>query len=296
MSDAVSTRASSQVTLREAAPEDAGACARILFEAFGAIHDQHRFPRDFPTPEAATAMMGTWIPHPSVWGVVAERDGRVVGSNFLDERNPIRGVGPITVAPDGQSSGVGRKLMEAVIERGGDAPGIRLLQDSFNMSSLSLYRSLGFLVKEPVAMASGQPRSRPPDGVEVRSLRAEDLGGCEALCERVHGFARTKEVEDALRALACFVALRDGRVTAYATSVSFWAANHGVAETEEDMKALLLGAAASMDEPLGLLIPLRSGLLGWCLDEGLRLVKPMNLMALGEYQGPRGSWFPSVLY
>jgi hypothetical protein len=25
-------------------------------------------------------------------------------------------------------------------------------------------------------------------------------------------------------------------------------------------------------------------------------VKPMNLMALGEYQEPRGSWFPSVLY
>ena len=296
MSDAVSTRASGQVTLREATPDDAGACARILFDAFGGIHDQHRFPRDFPKPEAATAMMGMWIPHPSVWGVVAERDGRIVGSNFLDERNPIRGVGPITVAPDGQGSGVGRKLMEAVIERGGDAPGIRLLQDSFNMSSLSLYRTLGFEVKEPVVVASGEPRSRPLEGVEVRPLRAEDLGGCEALCERVHGFARTNELENALRALACFVALRDGRLTAYATSVNFWAANHGVAETKEDMKALLLGAAASIDEPLGLLVPLRSGLLGWCLGEGLRLIKPMNLMALGEYREPQGSWFPSVLY
>jgi hypothetical protein len=37
-------------------------------------------------------------------------------------------------------------------------------------------------------------------------------------------------------------------------------------------------------------------LLRWGLEEGLRLVKPMNLMALGEYQEPRGSWFPSVLY
>jgi len=51
-----------------------------------------------------------------------------------------------------------------------------------------------------------------------------------------------------------------------------------------------------VEEPLAFLVPLRTGLLRWGLEEGLRLVKPMNLMALGEYQEPRGSWFPSVLY
>jgi hypothetical protein len=34
----------------------------------------------------------------------------------------------------------------------------------------------------------------------------------------------------------------------------------------------------------------------WGLEEGLRLVKPMNLMAVGDYHEPRGSWFPSVLH
>jgi predicted N-acetyltransferase YhbS len=71
--------------------------------------------------EAAAGMMGAWIPHPSIWGVVAERDGRIVGSNFLDERDPIRGVSPISVDPEGQDAGVGRRLMEAVLERGGGA-------------------------------------------------------------------------------------------------------------------------------------------------------------------------------
>ena len=51
-----------------------------------------------------------------------------------------------------------------------------------------------------------------------------------------------------------------------------------------------------MWEPLAFLVPLRTGLFRWGLEEGLRLVKPMNLMALGEYQEPRGSWFPSVIY
>ena len=281
--------------LREATPDDTAACARIVYEAFGGIHDHHRFDRDFPVIEAAEQMMGSWIPHPSIWGVVAEIDGRVVGSNFLDERSPIRGVGPITVDPNGQNAGVGRRLMEAVIERGKDAPGIRLLQDAFHMRSLCLYESLGFDVKEPTAVTAGKPRSGPVEGVEVRPLAEGDLEECAALCERVHGFPRD-ELRDAMHVLAPFVAVRDGNITAYASSVNFWPMNHGVAESERDMTALLRGAAAATGEPLAFLVPLRSPLFRWSLTEGLRLVKPMNLMAMGEYPEPRGSWFPSVLY
>lgn len=284
------------MTLREPTPADTEACAQIVFDAFGGIHDHHRFERDFPVLEAATQMMSAWIPHPSVWGVVAEKDGRIVGSNFLDERSPIRGVGPITVDPEGQNAGVGRRLMEAVIERGEGAPGIRLLQDAFHMRSLCLYESLGFDVKEPVAVTTGKPRSGPVDGVEVRPLAQADIEECGELCERVHGFPRTNELPDALHAMTPFVAVRDGRITAYSTSVSFWPMNHGVAETEDDMHALLLGAAAATGEPLAFLVPLRSPLFRWSLSEGLRLVKPMNVMAMGEYHEPRGSWFPSVLY
>jgi predicted N-acetyltransferase YhbS len=296
MTDPVSAETTGQVTLREAEPGDVERCAQILFDAFGGLHDHHRFPRDFPALEAATGMLTMWIPHPSIWGVVAEIDGQVVGSNFLDERDPIRGVGPITIDPEGQNAGVGRKLMAAVMERGEGAPGIRLLQDAFHMRSLSLYESLGFDVKEPVAVISGTPRSDPAREVEVRPLGEGDLDECAGLCEQVHGFARTNELRDAIQAFAPFVAVRDGRIVAYASSVTFWPMNHGVAESEDDMAVLLRGAAAVVDEPLAFLVPLRTGLFRWGLKEGLRLVKPMNLMALGEYQEPRGSWFPSVLY
>ena len=296
MTDAVSTDTSGQVTLREVRPEDVEACAQICFDAFGGFHDHHRFPRDFPVLEAAAGIMGMWIPHPSIWGVVAEIDGRIVGSNFLDERDPIRGVGPITVDPEGQNAGVGRKLMRAVLERGEGAVGIRLLQDAFNLRSLSLYESLGFDVKEPVAVMTGRPRSGPAGDVEVRALEEADLEECEALCKQVHGFERTNELRDSIQAFAPFVAMRNGRITAYASAVTFWPMNHGVAVSEDDMKALLLGAAAEVGDPLAFLVPLRSGLFRWGLGEGLRLVKPMNLMTMGEYQEPRGSWFPSVLY
>ena len=280
----------------EVRPDDAEACARIVFEAFGAIHDHHRFPRDFPVLEAAIGMMSMWIPHPAVWGVVAERDGRVVGSNFLDERDPIAGVGPITVDPEGQNAGVGRRLMEEVLERGKDAPGIRLAQDGFHMRSLSLYASLGFDVTAACVLVSGMPQGPYAGGVEARPLTEDDVDECEQLCKAVHGFERTGALRDALQAFAPFVGVRDNRIVAYASTLTFWPMAYGVAESTEDMTGLVHSAAALLEEPLSMLVPLRSGLFRWSLEQKMRAVKPMNVMSRGEYQEPRGSWFPSVIY
>jgi hypothetical protein len=229
--------------------------------------------------------------------VVAEIDGRVVGSNFLDERDPIPGVGPITVAPEGQNAGVGRQLMDAVLERGKGAPGIRLVQDAFHMRSLSLYARLGFDVTASCVLMKGQPRGEPVADVEVRPVTEDDLEECESLCTKVHGFARTGALRDSIVGpFTPYAAVRNGRIVAYASTLAFWPMAYGVAETEDDMKALLQGGAADQDEPIGLLVPLQSGLFRWGLEQGLRCVKPMNVMALGEYREPHGSWFPSVLY
>jgi GNAT superfamily N-acetyltransferase len=287
------------VAVRAIEPADGDECARIVYEAFGAIQDHHQFPRDFPTFEAAVQLMSNFIAHPAIWGVVAEADGRIVGSNFLDERGSITGVGPITVDPEAQGHGVGRRLMEAVMERGARARGIRLFQDSFNMQSLALYASLGFEVKEPAVVMNGTPRSGLPAGVEVRPVKDSDLEQCEQLCLAVHGFERTNELRDALQVplFAPSVALRDGRITAYATTLTFFPAAYAVAETKEDMRALITGTLAAGDEPASFLLPTsQTGLFQWCLSEGLRPVKPMTYMAIGEYRDPHGCWIPSVLY
>jgi predicted N-acetyltransferase YhbS len=294
--ESTASAAAEEITLRPAEPADAEALAHICFEAFGTFHDHHRFPRDFPSVEAAIGLMDVWTKHPMIFGVVAERSGRIVGSNFLDERDPITGVGPITIQPDAQNAGVGRRLMQAVIERGRKAPGVRLLQDAFHMRSLSLYQTLGFDVKEPAVVVTGAPKGDPGAGVEVRPLTEDDLEECGELCRRVHGFERTNELRDALNAFAPLVAERGGRITAYATTAHFWPMAHGVAESDEDLQALLLGAAATSDAPLAFLAPIRWRLFPWALDQGLRAVKPMNVMAIGEYREPSGAWFPNVLY
>jgi predicted N-acetyltransferase YhbS len=120
------------VVIREATPEDAEQCGSILYEAFHGVATQSGFPDDFPSVEFATTVFTLMAGSPGHYGVVAERDGEIVGSNFLDERDEIRGVGPISVNPEVQGSGAGRNLMVAVIERGRGARGVRLLQDAHN--------------------------------------------------------------------------------------------------------------------------------------------------------------------
>ena len=294
-----SEQARTGIELRDIRPDDADEVARIIYEAFAGIHDHHRFARDFPTLDAAAQLARGFIAHPAIWGVVAEREGRIVGSNFLDERGPVRGVGPITVDPAVQAGGVGRRLMEAVIERGAGARGVRLLQDAFNTRSLALYASLGFDIREPMVVMGGRPRRDADVTVEVRALREADLEECEALHRRVHGFERTAELRDALGfpALEPVVALRDGRIVAYATGVTFFAAAHGVAETQQDLFGLVAGALAATDAPASFLLPTRQGeAFRACLAAGLQVVKPMTYMTLGEYRDPQGAWIPSVLY
>jgi GNAT superfamily N-acetyltransferase len=285
------------IAIRPATDNDANACGRICYEGFRAVNERFGYPALFPSVEVATQRVSGFIRHPSVFGVVAEAGGRIIGFNFLSERDPIRAVGPVVIDPAAQGHGIGRQLMQAVLERARGSRSVRLLQDTFNVQSFSLYAGLGFDAREILVVLSGAPRAAPPSVWEIRSLTASDLAGCESLHERVHGYARTNELRDALETGTPIVALRDGRVRAYMAAPTIWLANHGIAETEEDMQALLLGASKMAKQPISFLMPARrAALFRWCLAQGFRAIRPMTLMTIGEYHEPQGSYFPSVLY
>ena len=118
------------LALRPARPDDADPCGRICYQAFTAINAQHGFPPDFPAPEIAIGFLSLLIGNPGYVVVVAEQDGRIIGSNAIDLRGPIAGIGPITVDPAVQNSGAGQQLVRYVLaaaERQGCA-GTRLVQ------------------------------------------------------------------------------------------------------------------------------------------------------------------------
>lgn len=286
------------IQIRPMRVEDVETCGRICYEAFKGISESHNFRPDFASAQVGIDLMRMLFESPDTFTVVAEQDGLVIGSNHLVEYDAISAVGPITVDPAAQAKGAGRMLMEAVIERGQGAAGIRLVQDAFNTASLSLYASLGFDVKEPLALIEGELKGDLPPDVTVRAIEEGDYEACAELCRNTHGFDRLNELKKMPPFLTSFVAIRDGRLTAYASALHFWPLNHAVAETEDDMQALLTGAANfSPGQPISFLLPTRqTNLFRWCLKQGMRVIKPLTLMAMGEYHEPRGCYFPSVGY
>lgn len=286
---------SSAVRIRRATSGDADLCGHICYEAFGAINRQHNFPSDIPTAEIGVWLMQMFFSHPGFYCVVAETNGEIVGSNCLDERSTIGGIGPITIAPGVQNRGIGRMLMKAVIDRSRErgAPGARLLQAAFHNRSLSLYTKLGFDVREPVSVLQGPAIQKAIDGCTVRPAREGDLEAANRICESVHGHNRAGELRDALMQGTATVVERHGRITGYASAVGFM--GHAVGESNLDVQALL-AAADSFNGP-GILVPARNAqLFRWCLEHGLRVMYPMTLMTMGLYNEPMGAYLPSVLY
>ncbi len=283
------------VQIRPASAADVAPCAQICYNAFHAISSEHNFPCDFPSPSAAVQLFGMLVAHPGLYCVVAERDGRVVGSNCLDERSAIAGVGPITVQPDAQNHGVGRALMEAVLNRARERgfAGVRLLQAAYHNRSLSLYTKLGFSSREPISVMQGPAIKRAIEGCVIRPAAVTDLEAINEVCERVHGHNRAGEMRDSIEQGTAVVVERQGRVTGYASLLGFF--GHAAAESNLDLKALI--AAADGFAGSGILVPTRNmDLFSWCLNSGLRVVYPMTLMTIGLYNEPAGAYLPSILY
>jgi predicted N-acetyltransferase YhbS len=281
--------------VRRATPADAEVCGRICFEAFGALADKHNFARDVPAPEVGTAILSAMFSHPGFFCVVAERDQKIIGSNCLDERGTIAGVGPITIDPGTQDRHVGRQLMQAVMTRAAErkSAGVRLVQAAYHNRSLSLYAKLGFVVREPLTCMQGPAMQKTVPGYDVRPARQSDLAACNDLCLKVHGHDRGGELSDAIQQGTAVVAESDGAIRAYASAIAF--SGHAVGAGNEDLQALL-AAAAEFQGP-GILVPTRNAsLFRWCLESGLRVVQPMTLMTVGLYNEPAGAYLPSILF
>jgi predicted N-acetyltransferase YhbS len=283
------------VIVRRATPQDAAACGKICYDAFCNINAAHGFPCDFPAPEAALGIITALFNAPGFFCVVAESNGSLIGSNCLDERSIIHGIGPITIDPNAQNRGVGRKLMEAVLDRsrGQNAAGVRLVQAAFHNRSLSLYASLGFDIREPLVVMQGRTRERSVPGSTVRPATSADLATCNALSRRIHGFDRDADLAFSIQQGTALVVERAGRITGYSTGLAFF--GHTTTESNQDLQALLTSVESFGGA--GFLLPTRNTeLFRWCLSNGLRVVEPLTLMSIGLYNNPVGAWLPSILF
>jgi GNAT superfamily N-acetyltransferase len=281
--------------LRQARSSDAAECGRICYDAFTTVNRSHNFPPDFPNVETANQVLSWMFSHKKFYCVVAELDGKIVGSNCLDERSEIAGVGPITVDPAVQNKNIGKRLMQNVMYRAVEqkAAGIRLAQMAFHNRSLSLYTKLGFDTKEPLSVMNGPAIRKTPAGYVVRAATNDDVEACVALCQRVHGHERRAELQDGIAMGTASVAEFDRRITAYASAMGFF--GHAIGENNRDLQALISTTEQFLGP--GILVPSRNAsLFRWCLEQGLRVIEPATLMSVGLYNEPAGAFLPSITF
>ncbi len=282
------------VTIRGATAEDGPACGQICYDAFATISEAHGFPCDLPAPDAGIGLLSMMFSAPSFYAVVAESDGKIVGSNVLLEHAVIYGVGPITIVPSYKTPEWAVSSCRLCwIERNKMGPPecgwyrlpITIDHPLFTHRSASTYANLfpacrGKRASEAFLDAWFEPanlRTRPP----ATSWHSVFM---DSIAEPSWPMLYSRELR---------VVERGGRVTGYTTNLGFF--GHSTAETNVDIQALL-ASAESFAGP-GILVPSRnSSLLRWCLANGLRIVQPMTLMSIGLYNEPAGAWLPSIVF
>ena len=285
-----------EIELIRAEPQHAPGLARICFEAFKAIHDRHGFPRDIPNIALANTLLAMLTSRSDVYGVAARVNNRLAGSNFISLTDSVGGVGPITVDPAFEGYGIGRKLMQGVLDHA-DRTGmqqVRLLQDAFNTKSLSLYASLDFTARAPIGLMNAWPAPAPDQSVR-RACQA-DVPALDELCQRVFKVSRRGEITAALQSnFPIFLRERQGRIAAYSIAGFI---GHGAGETAADALAVIGEAARQMPPETALFFcPLTSGdFFRAALQAGHRLRKIMTYMTRGPFAQPEEIWMPSIAY
>jgi hypothetical protein len=206
-------------------------------------------------------------------------------------------IGPLTVHPSAEG-GVGRMLMDAALTQAHkqNYNQIRLVQSPSHVRSFVLYTKSGFRLREPLFLMQGQllKGGNSTSSGDVRLVRNDnDISVCNRLCKSVHGFSREMELRQAKDQGVATMIEKDGIITGYAAGIGILC--HAVAESNEDLKALITNATAILGP--GFFVPARNyEVIYWLLENGFQIGWPANLMTIGHYQEPLIPFLPSLAY
>jgi predicted N-acetyltransferase YhbS len=227
-------------------------------------------------------------------GVVAERDGRVVGSALRWRWGPRHAtVGLIVVAPSCQGRRIGHRLMTQLLD-GLDGCSVLL---HATPDGRGLYERMGFVRIGEVRQHQGIAQPTPPIGLDagwrLRPATESDLPVLQALDAGARGMPRHALVDELFRAADATVVLdRDGSARGFAMLRRF-GRGHVIgpvaAPDEAGAKALiahLSGLNAGRFTRID--IDFDSGLAEWLESLGLLRVDAPTTMLRGAPLAPEG--------
>jgi predicted N-acetyltransferase YhbS len=285
--------------IRPIEQNDAESCGKIGYEAHKAISSAHGYPSEQPSEEFGIGLIRRLLGNPNSWGVLAERQGKTLGSIFLHRfpPSPVAVIGPLTVDPSAEG-GVGRILMDAALTqaRKQKHDQVRLVQSPSHIRSFVLYTKSGFTLREPLFLMEGQPikGGNTTSSAKVHLVSDDnDISVCNKLCKSVYGFSREMELRQAKDQGVATMIEQGGVITGYAAGIGIF--GHAVAKSNEELKALIANASAILGP--GFFAPARNyELINWLLENGFQIGWPANLMTIGPYQEPQTPFLPSLAY
>jgi len=287
--------------IRPIEQNDADICGKIGYEAHKTISSAHGYPSEQPSEEFGIGLIRRLLGNPNSWGVLAERQGKTLGSIFLHKfpPSPVAVVGPLTVHPSAEG-GVGKMLMYAALTqaRKQNHDQIRLVQSPSHIRSFVLYTKSGFTLREPLFLMQGQSlkggNNNDTSSTNVRLVGDDnDVSVCNDFCKSVYGFSREMELRQAKDQGVATMMEGDGVITGYAAGIGIF--GHAVAKSNEHLKALIANASTILGP--GFFVPARNQeLINWLLENGFQIGWPANLMTIGPYQEPQTPFLPSLAY
>lgn len=127
--------------IRKARPDEADAIAKLIRDAFKSqalLYEDDTLPPLSETGDSVRAAMAAGMV------LVAEENGRLLGSVRGDLAEGTCRVGKLVVEPDAQGRGIGRRLAQAIEEPFANAMRFEIFTGHRSAGPLHLYKSLGY--------------------------------------------------------------------------------------------------------------------------------------------------------
>jgi len=285
-------------SIRPLEERDVESAGDVNFVAFYDVAVRHGQPPVVTTPADARGYVRHLLAFDPLGGLVAELDGEVVGMAWVHLRRPVATIGPVAVEPRVQGRGIGRLLVERCLGVAGPRiPQVRLVQESFNATSLALYLRTGFRVVAPLVELELVPGTRVaavgPSGARLRPASDADRTRLVERDGRAFGAPRPQSIDLYLRSGRALVAERGTTLAGYALGIGLARIAYlGAASADDpdvllELLASLAGELGDERRMLRTLVPssdrrLVEGLLG----VGFRVFRACHYMVRGGGTAP----------
>ena len=241
------------IAIARLADADISSCQSIFDVAYGDLHRRYGLPvEDSPDSDWLPPILRHFLETDPDRSLIARRGAEPVAFATAFRRDAYWFLSFLFVLPSLQRRGIGRRLLERLVARDGDAARATVVE-SFQPVSTGLYASVGMTPRSIKYWVSGFTKvdgfPRLPDGITRSDSTEQDTEDVDELDRTILGFTRPSDHAWWRTAgQPCSVFRRSGRLVAYAY-VDDGFIGPALAVDEATLCAVVAELARTADDP-----------------------------------------------